>query len=116
MEYFNLLVVINLCLFISFLVFSASYIFVRKWHFSEKVTVYECGFDPFHDSRSKFDVRFYLVAILFLVFDLEIILLFPWCASQVKFSFFSSFIALIFLLMLILAYVYEWKKGGMNWS
>lgn len=115
MEYLNILVVINLCLFISFLVFFASNILMRKWHTAEKTSVYECGFDPFQDSRSKFDVRFYLVAILFLVFDLEIILLFPWCSSQMKFSFFSTFVAIIFLFMLTLAYIYEWKKGGMSW-
>ena len=82
----------------------------------EKLSAYECGFEPFQDSRMEFDVRFYLVAILFIIFDLEIAFLFPW-AVALKSLGVSGLVAMsIFLLVLIIGFIYEWKKGALNWD
>ena len=81
-----------------------------------KLSAYECGFDPFDDARSTFDVRFYLVAILFIIFDLEVVFLFPWCvviSSLPLFAFWSMF---VFLFILTIGFVYEWKKGALEWE
>jgi NADH:ubiquinone oxidoreductase subunit 3 (subunit A) len=82
----------------------------------EKLSAYECGFDPFDDARARFDIRFYLVALLFLVFDLEVSFLFPWsvCLSTVNESGFWSMIG--FLLVLTVGFVYEWQKGALEWE
>lgn len=82
----------------------------------EKLSPYECGFEPFEEARTRFDVRFYLVAILFIVFDLEVAFLFPW-AVVVRHIAWSGFIAMgIFLLLLVIGFVYEWKKGALEWE
>lgn len=82
----------------------------------EKLSAFECGFEPFEDARMKFDVRFYLVAILFIVFDLEMAFLFPWATIVHKMSW-SAFVAMgIFLLILLLGFIYEWKKGALEWE
>jgi NADH-quinone oxidoreductase subunit A len=81
----------------------------------EKLTAYECGFHPFEDTRTKFDVRFYLFAILFLIFDLEIIFLFPWVVYLGEFRTMGGFVVIFFLAMLTLGFVYEWEKGALEW-
>ena len=82
----------------------------------EKLSVYECGFEPFQDSRMEFDVRFYLVAILFIIFDLEIAFLFPWAISLGKIGLFGFVSMMIFLFILTIGFVYEWKKGALDWE
>jgi NADH-quinone oxidoreductase subunit A len=83
---------------------------------SEKLSSYECGFEPFEDSRIKFDVRYYLVAILFIIFDLEIAFLFPWAVSLDAVGT-SGIVAMgIFLAVLIVGFIYEWKKGALEWD
>lgn len=82
----------------------------------EKVSAYECGFDPFDDSRNRFDVRFYLVSILFIVFDLEISFLFPWTVYLSLQTYSSICSMLIFLSVLTVGFVYEWVKGGLDWE
>jgi len=82
----------------------------------EKVSAYECGFHPFEDSRNQFEVRFYLVAILFIIFDLEIMFLYPWIVIYKTMSFFVFSSMSIFLLLLTLGFVYEWKKGALDWE
>ena len=82
----------------------------------EKLSSYECGFDPFDDARTVFDVRFYLVAILFIVFDLEIIYLFPWCSSIGLIGYFGFWVMMIFLIVLTVGFVYEWVKGALDWE
>ncbi len=82
----------------------------------EKLSAYECGFEPFNDSRLEFDVRFYLVAILFIIFDLEIAFLFPWAISLGKIGFFGFCSMMIFLFILTVGFVYEWKKGALDWE
>jgi NADH-quinone oxidoreductase subunit A len=83
---------------------------------AEKLSPYECGFEAFEDSRAKFDVRYYLVAILFIVFDLEIAFLFPWAISLGAIGAFGLVSMGIFLLILVVGFIYEWKKGALEWD
>ena len=82
----------------------------------EKLTSYECGFDAFDDSRKPFDVRFYLVAILFIIFDLEIAFLFPWAVALGDIGMFGFWSMIIFLGVLTIGFIYEWKKGALEWE
>lgn len=82
----------------------------------EKVSAYECGFAPFEDARMKFDVRYYLVAILFIIFDLEIAFLFPWAVSLDEIGGFGLGAMAIFLGVLVVGFIYEWKKGALEWE
>ena len=83
---------------------------------AEKLTPYECGFEPFEDSRMKFDVRYYLVAILFIVFDLEIAFLFPWAVSLDAVGLAGVVAMALFLAVLVVGFIYEWKKGALEWD
>ena len=111
---------IILFLFIA-LVLSAGFIVVN-FLFSpnnpdpEKLSAYECGFEPFNDSRMEFDVRFYLVAILFIIFDLEIAFLFPWAISLGNIGILGFTSMMIFLFILTIGFIYEWKKGALDWE
>ena len=82
----------------------------------EKLSAYECGFDVFEDTRVNFDVRFYLVAILFIIFDLEIAFLFPWAVSLGNIGLFGFWSMMFFLLVLTFGFIYEWKKGALEWE
>jgi len=82
----------------------------------EKLSAYECGFEPFEDSRMEFDVRFYLVAILFIIFDLEIAFLFPWAVSLGSIGILGFTSMMIFLFILTIGFIYEWKKGALDWE
>lgn len=82
----------------------------------EKLSAYECGFNAFDDARMKFDVRFYLVAILFIIFDLEAAFLFPWAASFGTLGMFGFWSMMVFLFVLTVGFVYEWKKGALDWE
>jgi len=83
---------------------------------SEKLSSYECGFDAFDDARGRFDVRFYLVAILFIIFDLEVAFLFPWAITLGKIGLFGFWSMMIFLFILTIGFIYEWKKGALEWE
>jgi NADH-quinone oxidoreductase subunit A len=83
---------------------------------AEKLTAYECGFDAFDDARMKFDVRFYLVSILFIIFDLEVAFLFPWAITLGKLGLFGFWSMMIFLAMLTVGFIYEWRKGALEWD
>ena len=83
---------------------------------SEKLSPYECGFEAFEDSRMKFDVRYYLVAILFIVFDLEIAFLFPWAVALDSVGIVALAAMGVFLLVLVVGFIYEWKKGALEWD
>ncbi|MCB1650947.1 MAG: NADH-quinone oxidoreductase subunit A [Alphaproteobacteria bacterium] len=82
----------------------------------EKLAAYECGFDAFSDARNKFDVRFYLVTLLFIIFDLEIAFLFPWAISLGAIGVFGFWSMMVFLGVLTVGFIYEWKKGGLEWE
>ncbi len=83
---------------------------------NEKTSPYECGFEAFEDSRMKFDVRYYLVAILFILFDLEIAFMFPWAVVLDKIGYFGFWAMVIFLGILVVGFIYEWKKGALEWE
>jgi NADH-quinone oxidoreductase subunit A len=83
---------------------------------SEKLSPYECGFEAFEDARMKFDVRYYLVAILFILFDLEIAFLFPWAVVLQEIGFFGFMAMVVFLAILVVGFVYEWMKGALEWE
>ena len=83
---------------------------------AEKNSPYECGFEAFEDARMKFDVRYYLVAILFILFDLEIAFLFPWAIVLQEIGWFGYFSMMLFLAILVVGFVYEWKKGALEWE
>ena len=82
----------------------------------EKLSPYECGFEAFEDARMKFDVRYYLVAILFILFDLEIAFLFPWAVVLNDVGFFGFAAMMVFLLILVIGFIYEWKRGALEWE
>ena len=82
----------------------------------DKLAPYECGMDPFEDARMKFDVRYYLVAILFILFDLEIAFLFPWAVSLKEIGALGFWAMMVFLAILVVGFVYEWKKGALDWE
>lgn len=84
--------------------------------YEEKLSPYECGFEAFEDSRMKFDVRFYLVAILFIIFDLEIAFLFPWAVVLEELGMFGFVAMSVFLGVLVIGFIYEWKKGALEWE
>ena len=81
----------------------------------EKLSAYECGFEAFEDARMKFDVRYYLVAILFIIFDLEIAFLFPWAVVLVQIGWTGFWAMMVFLGLLVVGFIYEWKKGALEW-
>jgi len=83
---------------------------------AEKLSPYECGFEAFEDARMKFDVRYYLVAILFILFDLEIAFLFPWAIVLQEIGFFGFMAMMVFLGILLIGFIYEWKKGALEWE
>jgi NADH-quinone oxidoreductase subunit A len=91
-------------------------LFARNHDDPAKRSPYECGFEAFEDSRMKFDVRYYLVAILFIVFDLEIAFLFPWAVAIDKLGLFGLIAMGIFLAVLVVGFIYEWKKGALEWD
>jgi NADH-quinone oxidoreductase subunit A len=83
---------------------------------SEKLSPYECGFEAFEDARMKFDVRYYLIAILFILFDLEIAFLFPWAVVLQEIGFFGFMAMMLFLAILVVGFIYEWMKGALEWE
>ena len=115
-EYFSIIVFLIIALGLSFLFIIINFALAPKNPDPEKLSSYECGFEPFNDSRMEFDVRFYLVAILFIIFDLEIAFLFPWAISLGKIGFLGFISMMIFLFILTVGFVYEWKKGALDWE
>ena len=115
-EYSTILVFVLFSTVLSIVLPALSYVLGIKATDSEKFSVYECGFDPFGDSRKKFEIRFFLVAILFIIFDLEISFLFPWSLGLESLSIFGYWTVYIFLIILTVGLVYEWNKGGLEWE
>ena len=115
-EYLIILIFFFFALILSTLFFALSSLLVPKKFDQEKVSAYECGFNPFDDARATFDIRFYLVAILFLVFDLEISFLFPWALIISPLNLFQFWIMILFLVILTVGFIYEWYKGALEWE
>lgn len=116
MEYLNILIHLSIGLILSIILFGLSWLVGRLRLDTEKLSAYECGFDPFGDSRQKFSIQFYLVGILFILFDLEISLLFPWTVHFYNLNLTSHITAGVFLILLSVGFLYEWLKGGLNWQ
>ena len=115
-EYFPILVFLVIAGGIGVVMITASFVLARQRPDSEKLSPYECGFDPFEDARVKFDVRYYLVAILFIIFDLEVAFLFPWAVSLGDIGMFGFWSMLAFLGVLTVGFAYEWRKGALEWE
>mgnify|MGYP001236133256 FL=1 len=115
-EYFPIILFLIIALGISMAFIILNLILSPSNPDPEKLSVYECGFEPFEDSRMEFDVRFYLVAILFIIFDLEIAFLFPWAISLGQIGLFGFVSVMIFLFILPIGFIYEWKKGALDWE
>jgi NADH-quinone oxidoreductase subunit A len=115
-EYLPILVFIGIALALALVMVAASYIVARQRPDSEKVSAYECGFEAFDDSRGRFDVRFYLVAILFIIFDLEVAFLFPWAVALGDIGVFGFWSMVVFLGLLTIGFIYEWKRGALEWE
>jgi NADH-quinone oxidoreductase subunit A len=115
-EYLPIMLFLGIAAGLAAAAVAASYILARQRPDSQKVSAYECGFDPFDDARRQFDVRFYLVAILFIIFDLEIAFLFPWAISLGSIGMFGFWSMMVFLGVLTIGFVYEWKKGALEWE
>ncbi len=115
-EYLPLAIFIGVALFIGTALLAAPFIVAPRNPDPEKVSAYECGFAAFDDARMKFDVRFYLVSILFLIFDLEIAFLFPWAVAFNDIGTYGFWSMMIFLGVLTIGFIYEWKKGALEWD
>ena len=115
-EYLPILLFLGIAVGLAGIIVLASYIIARQNPDPEKVSPYECGFEPFGDARKQFDVRFYLVAILFIIFDLEVAFLFPWAISLGELGAFGFWSMFVFLAVLTIGFVYEWKKGALEWE
>jgi len=115
-NYFPILVFIAIAGVIAMAMVAGSLLAAKQKPYAEKLSAYECGFDAFDDARRRFDVRFYLVAILFIIFDLEVAFLFPWAVSLSKIGLFGFFSMLGFLGVLTVGFIYEWCKGALEWE
>ena len=115
-DYFPIIVFLIIALSLSCFFIILNFVLSPKNPDPEKLSAYECGFEPFNDSRMEFDVRFYLVAILFIIFDLEIAFLFPWAISLGSIGAMGFWSMMIFLFILTVGFVYEWKKGALDWD
>ncbi|HEB79065.1 MAG TPA: NADH-quinone oxidoreductase subunit A [Rhodospirillales bacterium] len=115
-EYLPILIFLGIAIVIAAVALGASYIIASQHPDAEKNSAYECGFEPFEDSRHKFDVRFYLVAILFIIFDLEVAFLFPWAVSLGTLGVFGFWSMMIFLGILTIGFIYEWRMGALEWE
>jgi NADH-quinone oxidoreductase subunit A len=116
LEYLPILIFLGIALALGCIILIATLVVARQRPDTEKLSAYECGFEPFEDSRGRFDVRFYLVAILFIIFDLEVAFLFPWAVSLGNIGLFGFWSMMIFLGILTIGFVYEWKKGALEWE
>jgi NADH-quinone oxidoreductase subunit A len=115
-EYFPILVFLVIAGVIAVAMVAASFVLARQRPDSEKLSPYECGFEPFEDARIRFDVRYYLVAILFIIFDLEVAFLFPWAVSLGDIGMFGFWSMVLFLGVLTVGFIYEWRKGALEWE
>jgi NADH-quinone oxidoreductase subunit A len=115
-EYFPILVFLGVAAALGLVLLGLGFLIGTGTKDEEKLSPYECGFEAFDDTRSKFDVRYYLVAILFIIFDLEIAFLFPWAVSLDAVGRFGLLSMGLFLAILVVGFIYEWKKGALEWD
>ena len=115
-DYFPIVVFMIIAGAIAIAMIGGSLLAGPKKPYAEKLSAYECGFEPFDDARRRFDVRYYLVAILFIIFDLEVAFLFPWAVSLSSIGQFGFWSMVVFLGVLTIGFIYEWKKGALEWE
>ena len=115
-EYLSILIFLFIALFLSIGFIIANFLASPSNPDPEKLSAYECGFEPFEDARMQFDIRYYLVAILFILFDLEIAFLFPWAVAFKDLDYFGLVSMMIFLGILVIGFLYEWAKGALDWE
>jgi NADH-quinone oxidoreductase subunit A len=115
-EYLPIIIFLAIAIGLSIVVTGIPYIVALRNPDPEKISPYECGFEPFSDARVKFEVRFYLVSILFIIFDLEIAFLFPWAVSLGNIGIYGFWSMMVFLGVLTIGFIYEWKKGALEWE
>ncbi|MDG1972814.1 MAG: NADH-quinone oxidoreductase subunit A [Paracoccaceae bacterium] len=115
-EYLPILIFLGLAVALGLVLIIAALVLAVRRPDPEKISAYECGFNAFDDARMKFDVRFYLVAILFIIFDLEVAFLFPWAVAFKDIGAFGFISMLVFLAVLTIGFAYEWKKGALEWE
>lgn len=115
-EYVPIVVFIGIALVIGLALLISPFVLAYKNPDPEKLSAYECGFNAFDDARMKFDVRFYLVAILFIIFDLEVAFLFPWAVKFGDLGWYGFWSMMVFLGVLTVGFIYEWKKGALEWD
>ena len=116
LSYLPIVIFIGVALVIGLALLAAPFLVAYKQPDSEKLSAYECGFAAFDDARMKFDVRFYLVAILFIIFDLEVAFLFPWAVAFKSVGWFGFWSVMAFLGVLTVGFIYEWRKGALEWD
>jgi len=116
LEYLPILIFIGIAIALAVGFMATSYMLAEQRPDPEKLSTYECGFAPFEDSRGRFEVRFYLVAILFIIFDLEVAFLFPWAIALREIGLFGFWSMVLFLFILTVGFIYEWKKGALEWE
>jgi NADH-quinone oxidoreductase subunit A len=116
LAYLPLVIFIGVAAAIGLALLLSAFVLAHKQPDPEKLSAYECGFNAFDDARMKFDVRFYLVAILFIIFDLEVSFLFPWAVAFAKLGTFGFWSMMLFLAVLTVGFIYEWKKGALEWD
>jgi NADH-quinone oxidoreductase subunit A len=115
-DYLPLIVFLGIALVIGFALLIAPFLVAFQQPDPEKLSAYECGFNAFDDARMRFDVRFYLVAILFIIFDLEVSFLFPWAVAFKAVGVAGFWAMMVFLAVLTIGFIYEWKKGALEWD
>ena len=115
-EYIPIIIFLGLAVGMACLIMLATWLVAKRYPDENKLAPYECGFDAFEDTRSQFDVRFYLVAILFIIFDLEVAFLFPWAVSLGSIGLLGFWSMLSFVGVLTVGFIFEWKKGGLEWE
>lgn len=115
-EYLPILIFLGIAVALASMILVITFVAAKQKPDTEKVSAYECGFPPFNDARRQFDVRFYLVAILFIIFDLEVAFLFPWAISLGAIGMLGFWSMVIFLGILTIGFIYEWKKGALEWE
>lgn len=115
-EYFGVIIFLLVAVVMGCALTGVAFLVAPQNPDTEKNSPYECGFPPFEDARIKFDVRFYLVSLLFIIFDLEVAFLFPWAVTLGTIGVFGYFSMMFFLILLTIGFIYEWKKGALEWE
>ena len=115
-QYLPIMIFMAIAIALATIIIGASLVVAPQHPDREKLSSYECGFEPFEDARGRFDVRYYLVAILFIIFDLEVAFLFPWAVSLGHIGLFGFWSMIVFLGVLTVGFIYEWRKGALEWE